>query len=53
MTNVFIRDKGPYKKTHTHIRRAHMKTEAEIGVMQQQGKESLELAEAGKGKDEF
>lgn len=51
-TNVLIRDKYPYKKIHTQRRRPHEDGGQDWSyAATSQG--SLELPEAGKGKEEF
>lgn len=42
-----------FLQEHTRRGEGHRKTGAEIGVIQPQAKESLELLETGKGKEEF
>lgn len=49
MTSVRIRE----KRRHTHRGGGHVKKEAEIGVVQPQGRECLQPAEAGRGKERF
>lgn len=42
-----------FLQEHTRRGEGHRKTGAETGVIQPQAKESLELLETGKGKEEF